>query len=79
MTKLIATVFAAAAVIAIASPSFAMPVGGAGGVLQSDVIQVAGGCGPGWHRGPNGGCPRTRARAAITSDPVAAVAAMADS
>jgi hypothetical protein len=24
----------------------------------SDVIQVAGGCGPGWHRGPWGGCRR---------------------
>ncbi len=24
----------------------------------SDVIQVAGGCGLGWHRGPYGGCRR---------------------
>jgi hypothetical protein len=23
---------------------------------QTDVIRVAGGCGPGWHRGPYGGC-----------------------
>lgn len=22
----------------------------------SDVVLVAGGCGPGWHRGPRGGC-----------------------
>ncbi len=28
----------------------------------TDVIQVAGGCGPGWHRGPYGGCRRNWAR-----------------
>ncbi len=28
----------------------------------SDVIQVAGGCGVGWHRGPYGGCRRNWAR-----------------
>jgi hypothetical protein len=26
--------------------------------IPADVIQVAGGCGPGWHRGPFGGCVR---------------------
>jgi hypothetical protein len=25
---------------------------------NATIIQVAGGCGPGWHRGPNGGCLR---------------------
>jgi len=64
MTKLIATVFAAAVAIAAASPSFAMPVAAAGGASQSDVVQVAGGCGPGWHRGPNGGCRRNWANPA---------------
>lgn len=24
--------------------------------VSENVIQVAGGCGPGWHRGPYGGC-----------------------
>jgi hypothetical protein len=28
--------------------------------VPSDVIQVAGGCGPGWHRGPGGGCRPNR-------------------
>ena len=28
---------------------------------SSPVIQVAGGCGEGWHRGPNGGCLRNYA------------------
>ena len=27
----------------------------------SEVIQVAGGCGPGWHRGPRGRCIPNRA------------------
>src|SRR5262249_51464037 len=27
---------------------------------RSDVIQVAGGCGPGWHRGPGGACRPNR-------------------
>lgn len=31
--------------------------------ISSDVIQVAGGCGPGWHRGPRGGCRRNFAPA----------------
>lgn len=25
---------------------------------HSMIVQVAGGCGAGWHRGPNGGCRR---------------------
>jgi len=28
----------------------------------ADVIEVAGGCGPGWHRGPYGGCRRNYAK-----------------
>ncbi len=44
---------------------FAMLTGAAGalplaptGPAHTDIIQVAGGCGPGWHRGPHGGCLR---------------------
>lgn len=38
----------------IAAPAMAMPVGPA---TSSDLVTtVAGGCGPGWHRGPYGGC-----------------------
>jgi len=29
---------------------------------NADIIEVAGGCGPGWHRGPYGGCRRNYAR-----------------
>jgi hypothetical protein len=33
------------------------------------VIQVAGGCGPGWHRGPYGGCLRNYANPAAHACP----------
>jgi hypothetical protein len=33
------------------------------------VIQVAGGCGPGWHRGPYGGCLRNFANPAAHACP----------
>jgi len=36
---------------------------------QPDVIQVAGGCGPGWHRGPYGGCLRNFANPAAHACP----------
>ncbi|ARQ02831.1 hypothetical protein CAK95_08170 [Pseudorhodoplanes sinuspersici] len=31
---------------------------------SSDIVQVRGGCGLGWHRGPYGGCRRNWARGA---------------
>jgi hypothetical protein len=34
----------------------AMPVAPAGQSVSRDIIPVAGGCGPGFHRGPYGGC-----------------------
>lgn len=36
---------------------------------QTDVIRVAGGCGPGWHRGPYGGCLRNYANPAAHACP----------
>ena len=36
---------------------------------QTDVIRVAGGCGPGWHRGPYGGCLRNFANPAAHACP----------
>ena len=47
--------------LAFASGALAMPAGPSTSV-PSDVIQVAGGCGAGWHRGPHGGCRRNYAR-----------------
>ena len=34
-----------------------------------EVIEVAGGCGPGWHRGPYGGCRRNYANPAAHACP----------
>ena len=36
---------------------------------DSEVIAVAGGCGPGWHRGPYGGCLRNFANPAAHACP----------
>jgi hypothetical protein len=33
------------------------------------IIRVAGGCGPGWHRGPYGGCLRNFANPALHACP----------
>lgn len=60
MNKLIAIAFAAGLGLAGATAAQAMtpaPI-----EPSSDVIQIAGGCGPGWHRGPNGGCRRNYAQ-----------------
>lgn len=61
------TLFAAAFLLATAagfSAASAMPVAPAS--TGTDVIHVAGGCGPGFHRGPRGGC---RANAVIVVRP----------
>lgn len=52
MKTFIAAAFLVSAAIA---PALAMPLG----VSQSntsDIVQIAGGCGPGYHRGPFNGC-----------------------
>ena len=36
---------------------------------SAEVILVAGGCGPGWHRGPYGGCLRNYANPAAHACP----------
>ena len=36
---------------------------------DTDVIAVAGGCGPGWHRGPYGGCRRNYAPGTVHACP----------
>ena len=38
------------------SASQAMPTAPLDQSVSSDIIRVAGGCGPGWHRGPAGAC-----------------------
>jgi hypothetical protein len=57
--KFLAAAFFASVVVTGFSEAQAMPIA----PLQQDqaaqgqVIQVFGGCGPGWHRGPYGGLP----------------------
>lgn len=54
------TIIAAAMLLAgaaFAAPASAMPLVPVGAVPDL-VVQVAGGCGRGFHRGPNGGCLR---------------------
>ena len=53
------SIFAAAFLVATVATfgiADAMPLAPPATGVNADVIQVAGGCGPGWHRGPRGGC-----------------------
>jgi hypothetical protein len=54
--KILATAAFLASMIAGSSFANAMPLASAGQTAGADVIQVAGGCGPGFHRGPYGDC-----------------------
>jgi hypothetical protein len=58
MKKFIAAAFLLGAVTGAAD---AMPLAPAGSAPDAGIIRVAGGCGPGWHRGPYGGCLRNYA------------------
>jgi len=61
MKIIVATALGLFALAAI--PVQAMPIAPLSGI-QSDVTLVAGGCGAGFHRGPNGGCRRNGGYAA---------------
>jgi hypothetical protein len=56
MRKLIATALVAGAGFVLAAPAGAMPIAPLDQAEAGQVIQVFGGCGFGWHRGPFGGC-----------------------
>ena len=64
MNRLIAAAFLASTLTGTGFAS-AMPLA----PLGADVIEVAGGCGPGWHRGPYGGCLRNFANPAAHACP----------
>jgi hypothetical protein len=42
--------------LAAMTASRAMPLAPLDQAASANTIRVAGGCGPGWHRGPYGGC-----------------------
>jgi hypothetical protein len=56
MKVVIASLFAVGLSLAAVSASRAMPVAPLDQSASTGIIRVAGGCGPGWHRGPYGGC-----------------------
>jgi hypothetical protein len=60
MNRLIAAAFLVGALTG-AGVANAMPLAPLAPAPGADVIEVAGGCGPGWHRGPYGGCRRNYA------------------
>ena len=66
MKKFIATCFLLATVTGTAQ---AMPLAPLDSTANATVIQVAGGCGAGFHRGPNGGCLRNFADPAAHACP----------
>ena len=80
---MIRTLFATALALgAITGVAQAMPLTLLEASANGDVIAVAGGPRPGWHRGPYGGCLRNYAmccarRVATISAPAALAAAMA--
>jgi hypothetical protein len=65
MRKLIATALLLSAITSGAQATPLAPISS----QESNVIRVAGGCGPGWHRGPYGGCLRNFADPAAHACP----------
>jgi hypothetical protein len=66
MNRLITTVFVFGMMVGAAN---AMPMAPPAPATDSAVIEVAGGCGRGWHRGPYGGCRRNYANPAAHACP----------
>ena len=58
MRKFLAAAFFASVILTGFSGAQAMPIAPLqqDQAAQGEIIQVFGGCGPGWHRGPYGGC-----------------------
>ena len=68
MNRLIAATFLVSALMG-AEFAHAMPLAPTDNAPNANVIRVAGGCGPGWHRGPYGGCLRNYANPAAHACP----------
>jgi hypothetical protein len=68
MNRLFAAAFVAGTLMG-AGFADAMPLAPLVSAASPDVIEVAGGCGPGWHRGPYGGCLRNFANPAMHACP----------
>lgn len=68
MNRLIAAAFLVSMLMGTGFAS-AMPLALLAPARGADAIEVAGGCGPGWHRGPYGGCLRNFANPAAHACP----------
>jgi hypothetical protein len=66
MNRLIAATFFISVATAAAG---AMPLAPVDRTLSSNVVKIAGGCGPGFHRGPFGGCRRNYAPGTVHACP----------
>ncbi len=56
MKMLVASAFAVGLGLMAIPASQAMPISPIDNPASNEIIQVAQGCGPGWHRGPAGAC-----------------------
>jgi hypothetical protein len=52
----------------VANAAQAMPLAPVASA-NANIVRIAGGCGPGWHRGPYGGCLRNFANPAAHACP----------
>jgi hypothetical protein len=67
MNKLFALAFFAGLSVATFNAANAVPIAPVN--ADTGITLVAGGCGPGWHRGPFGGCRRNYANPAAHACP----------
>ena len=56
MRRILIATLSAGALLTMAAVAQAMPFGKGAPSTDSGITLVAGGCGPGFHRGPYGGC-----------------------
>ena len=68
MNRLIAAAFLVGALMGTGAAN-AMTLAPLAPAPGADVIEIAGGCGLGWHRGPYGGCRRNYANPAAHACP----------
>jgi hypothetical protein len=73
MKTLFAAALLAGSLAGLGAANAAMPLAPLGASENADVIQVAGGCGPGFHRGPYGGCQPNGGVVVVRRPPVVVV------
>lgn len=73
MKTLFAAALLASSLAGFGAANAAMPLAPLSASENADVIQVAGGCGPGFHRGPYGGCRPNGGVVVVRRPPVVVV------